>query len=156
MKVKIDFRLGHQFGAVEGIIFQLVIHGFHDIAEIMDALPLFSDSVIANAIRHLVNKQILSVDLDSSTISLSEAMIAIIGSCLSRSFDLNLPQPMAGTIESGSIVITEPKDKTKYKTYEQLKRCILQELLPNVKLDMFINSLDYILHVQEQGDQQNG
>ena len=148
MKVKIDFRLGHQFGAVEGIIFQLVVHAFHDIEEITDALPLFSDSVIANAIRHLVNKQILSVDLDSGTISLSEAMIAIVESCLSKSFDLNLPESLARETESDALVITEVKDKAS----EQLKLCILQELVPNVKLDMFINSLDFVLHMQEQGD----
>lgn len=152
MKVKIDFRLGRQFGVVDNIIFQLVVHAFHDITEISDALPLFSDSVIANAIRHLVNKQILSVNLDSRTISLSEAMIAIIESCLSRSFDLSIPKPLAGEIESGTLVITDTKDKAS----EQLKLCILQELLPNIKVDMFVNSLDFILLIQEQGDQQNG
>ncbi len=60
MKVKIDFQLNRRFGVVERIIFRLVLNGFSNAREIELALPIFSDAVIANAIRHLVNEQIIA------------------------------------------------------------------------------------------------
>ena len=66
MKAKIDFQLNRQFGVVERIIFRLVLNGFTNAREIKLSLPLFSDAVIANAVRHLVNEQIISADIGTA------------------------------------------------------------------------------------------
>jgi len=63
MQVKIDFQLNRRFGVTERIIFGLVMHGFSNAREIYLSLPVFSDAVIANAIKNLVNQQILSADM---------------------------------------------------------------------------------------------
>ena len=81
MKLKVDFQLNRRFGFIEILIFSLVLNGFYSAREIELALPIFSDAVIANAVRHLVNEQIISADVETSTFSLSEAMVAVIAMC---------------------------------------------------------------------------
>ena len=78
MKVKIDFCLNHQFGVVERIIFRFVLSGHGKISEYPRVLPIFSDSVITNAIVHLVNQQILSMNTEAGVLSISEPIKALI------------------------------------------------------------------------------
>ena len=89
MKIKIDFQLNRSFGVVERIIFRLVLNGFTDVKEIVEALPIFSDVVIANAIKHLVNRQLLSANITAGELFLSDPLLAIIGVCLENTFDSN-------------------------------------------------------------------
>ena len=55
MTVQIDFALNRRFGVVEQTIFRLVLNGLTNIQQISNLLWIFSDEVIANAIRKLVN-----------------------------------------------------------------------------------------------------
>ena len=66
MEIKIDFRLNKRFGVIERTVFRFVLNGFKDAVEISDAMPIFSDVVIANTIRNLVNNQIITASTDSS------------------------------------------------------------------------------------------
>lgn len=99
MKVKIDFQLNRQFGVVENIIFRLILNGFTDSREIARALPLFSDSVIANGIKHLVNRQILAANIEASKLYLSEPLVAIIDMCLKNTYEIDVPAELEGYIK---------------------------------------------------------
>lgn len=141
MKVKVDFQLNRRFGVIERLIFSLVLNGFYSAREIELALPIFSDAVIANAVRHLVNEQIISADVETSTFSLSEAMVAVIAMCQQKSFDLEIPASLETEIQEKGI---EVFDNSMPETIE-LKDALIQELLPSVKLDFYRYSLDFII-----------
>ena len=141
MKVRIDFQLNRRFGVVERIIFRLVLNGFSNAREIEFSLPIFSDAVIANAIRHLVNEQILSADVETGTLSLSEAIVAIIAMCKKQSLEIDIPSLLENEIVQGGI---EVFDNSIPEAIE-LKDAIIQELLPNVRLDLYRYSLDLII-----------
>ena len=76
MKVNIDFQLSRRFGVVERLIFRLVLNGFCNAREIKLALPIFSDAVIANAVRNLVNEAIISSDIETGALFLSVPVTA--------------------------------------------------------------------------------
>lgn len=141
MKVKVDFQLNRRFGVIERLIFSLVLNGFYSAREIELALPIFSDAVIANAVRHLVNEQIISADVETGTFSLSEAMVAVIAMCQQKSFDLEIPASLETEIQEKGI---EVFDNSMPETIE-LKDALIQELLPSVKLDFYRYSLDFII-----------
>lgn len=141
MKVKVDFQLNRQFGVIERVIFRLVLSGFCSAREIELALPIFSDAVIANAVRHLVNEQIISADVETGTFSLSEAMVAVIAMCQQRSFELEIPASLEAEMQEKGI---EVFDNSMPEAIE-LKDALIQELLPNVKLDFYRYSLDFII-----------
>ncbi len=141
MKVKIDFQLNRSFGKVERLIFRLVLNGFSNAREIYMSMPVFSDAVIANAIRHLVNQQILSADVKTGTLSLSEPIVAIINMCIGHSYDITIPVLLAEKISNEGLLIAENSDKEVIS----FKSAILQELLPDIKLDIYVNSLDFII-----------
>lgn len=141
MKVKVDFQLNRQFGVMERVIFRLVLNGFCSAREIELALPIFSDAVIANAVRHLVNEQIISADVETGTFSLSEAMVAVIAMCQQRSFELEIPASLETEMQEKGI---EVFDNSMPEAIE-LKDALIQELLPNVKLDFYRYSLDFII-----------
>ena len=141
MKVKIDFKLNRRFGVVERLIFRLVLNGFTNAREIRLSLPIFSDAVIANAIRSLVNEQILSADVESGSLSLSDAMVAIIAMCNESNSEMNIPTAFIELAEQSGILI----DDNRIPETIMLKDAIVRELLPNIKLDTFRYSLDFII-----------
>lgn len=141
MKVKIDFKLNRRFGVVERLIFRLVLNGFTNAREIRLSLPIFSDAVIANAIRSLVNEQILSADVESGSLSLSDAMVAIIAMCNESNSEINIPTAFIELAEQSGILI----DDNRIPETIMLKDAIVRELLPNIKLDTFRYSLDFII-----------
>ena len=141
MKVKIDFKLNRRFGVVERLIFRLVLNGFTNAREIRLSLPIFSDAVIANAIRSLVNEQILSADVESGALSLSDAMVAIIAMCNESNSEMNIPTAFIELAEQSGILI----DDNRIPETIMLKDAIVRELLPNIKLDTFRYSLDFII-----------
>ena len=107
MKIKIDFKLNRRFGVVERLIFRLVLNGFTNAREIRLSLPIFSDAVIANAIRSLVNEQILSADVESGSLSLSDAMVAIIAMCNESNSEMNIPTAFIELAEQSGILIDD-------------------------------------------------
>lgn len=148
MKVTIDFQLNRQFGVVENIIFRLILNGFTDSREITKALPLFSDSVIANGIKHLVNRQILAADIEASKLYLSEPLVAIIDMCLENAYEIDVPAELESYIKGDGLMISGISDEESHS----LKQAVLFELLPGIRLDMYVDSIDFVL-CEERGDQ---
>lgn len=148
MRIKIDFQLNRQFGVVERIIFRLVLNGFTDSREIAKALPLFSDSVIANGIKHLVNRQVLAADIKTGKLFLSEPLVAIIDMCLENTYEIDAPPALEGYIKGDGLMFSGITDEESHF----LKQAVLFELLPGIKLDMYVDSLDFVL-CEERGDQ---
>ena len=133
MTVQIDFALNRRFGVVEQTIFRLVLNGLTNIQQISNLLWIFSDEVIANAIRKLVNQQVLCADLDARTLSLSEAVLSIIDTCLNNSYDIKIPDTLVNKATDGNLLITDTK----------VKEAILAQLLPNIKIGFLANSVDF-------------
>ncbi len=141
MRIRIDFRLNRQFGVVERIIFRLVLNGFSDLNGIAEILPLFSDVVIANGIKHLVNSQLLAADIGAGKLYLSEPLVAIIEMCLENTYEIDASTELEEYIKGDGLMISSITDEESLS----LKQAILFELLPGIKLDMYVASLDFVL-----------
>lgn len=153
MKIKIDFRLNRQFGIVERIIFRLVLGGFRDAREIAEALPVFSDTVIVNSIKTLVNRQILSAQIESHRLALSEAAAAMIEMCMEKEHEIDVPPELEAELQKGGLLIAgasyEPRAEAAL-----LKKAIVYDLLPGIKPSLYTDSLDFILY--EDKDKRGG
>ena len=141
MKVRIDFQLNRRFGVVERLVFRLVLNGFNNAREIRLSLPIFSDAVIANAVRHLVTEQIISADVETGTLSLSEGLVAIIAMCQKQTFEIDCPLSLEEAMLAEGIEIFD----NRIPEAVALKDTIIQELLPNIKLDSYRYSLDFTI-----------
>ena len=130
MTVKIDFSLGRRFGVVEQTIFRLVLNGLTDAKQISNLLWVFSDVAIANALRKLVNQQIISVDIESRKLSLSDAVVALIEICSHSSFEIDIPNEI--------LLVADNADYSIEKTAIEAKTAILVEFLPKVKRSFLI------------------
>ena len=126
MKVRIDFQLNRRFGVVERLVFRLVLNGFNNAREIRLSLPIFSDAVIANAVRHLVTEQIISADVETGTLSLSEGLVAIIAMCQKQTFEIDCPLSLEEAMLEKGIEIFD----NRIPEAVALKDAIIQELLP--------------------------
>lgn len=151
MQVSIDFQLNYRFSVVERVIFGLVMNGYSDAREIALSLPIFSDAVIANAIKNLVNQQILSANIDSGRLSLSESMIALISTCFDKCFDITIPASLSTYIADNGIFLSEQKWMPKELISEviNMKKAILLEMLPEIKLDILCNYLDFVIKLKQ-------
>lgn len=142
MQVKFDFILNRQYSSVEKTIFRLVLNGMTNALEIRKLLWILSDEVIAEAVRKLVNRQILKVDLSAGIIRLSDPIDAIIQKCSSEVYELEISEVLA------------PDDNTvihiQGKSTQQLNIAILEALLPNVNLEFLNNSIDF--YISKVGD----
>lgn len=136
MKARIDFSLSYRFDVVERTIFRLVLDGVTDVRTICALLPLYSDEVLANAIKKLVNYQILRADVRERILSVSEIILNIIEGCLRYSEELMLPEKLTDSEEGNKIFITD---------YE-MKGDILKAILPGTNIGFLINSLDFIIY----------
>lgn len=133
MTVQIDFALNRRFGVLEQTIFRLVLNGLTSVQEIRNLLWIFSDEVIANAIRRLVNQQLLLADVEARSLTLSESTLAVIETCLNNSYDITIPETLVDTMTDGILLITDAKTK----------EAIIAQLLPGIKLGFLANSLDF-------------
>lgn len=142
MQVKFNFILNRQYSSVEKTIFRLVLNGMTNALEIRKLLWILSDEVIAEAVRKLVNRQILKVDLSAGIIRLSDPIDAIIQKCSSEVYELEISEVLA------------PDDNTvihiQGKSTQQLNIAILEALLPNVNLEFLNNSIDF--YISKVGD----
>lgn len=141
MDVKIDFQLGRQFGVVERIIFRLVLNGFTDAREIADALPVFSEIVLANGIKRLVNQQILAADVERGALSVSEAILALIEMCLDKRYTVDVPASLTASISNGGLLLESGRDAETVR----VKEAILKALLPDVNLQLYRDTLDFVI-----------
>ena len=145
MKIKLDFNLNNQFNPLEKILVRFVINGITDINEITPCLPLFSDLVIADGIKHLVNQQILIVNSEIGTITLSEPLRALISKCQENVFDLTITAEIQSIFENSGLQLSNNQD------CQALKKAILYELFPEVYLDIYIKTIDFVLYA-DKGD----
>jgi hypothetical protein len=139
MKVRIDFSLNRRFGVVEQTIFRLILNGLTSAQQIRKLLWIFSDEVIANAIRRLVNEQLVCAIVESRTLSLSDAVLAVIETCLKNSYDIIIPDTLANTMSDEILLITD----NKMEEAIIVKKAIIAQLLPGIKLGFLANSLDF-------------
>lgn len=144
MNVKIDFTLSARFSIVEKTIFRLVIGGVRDIKTITSLLCVYSDDVIANAIKKLVNYQILRANFEARLLFISEPLLAMIESCMTQSQDLELPEGME----------MSPLENIAYITDENTKRQILSALLPGVNIGFLVKSVDFVINERGVKDEQ--
>lgn len=142
MKIKVDFQLSNQFNCLEQLIFKFVINGFVDIKQMVEILPLFSDVVIANGIKHLVNQQILLAKKEIGELTVSSPLHAIITKCHDKAFELKMPDEFASFLNNGNSILLDNYDRNSFV----LKKAILSELIPEVSLGMYINSIDFVLY----------
>ena len=119
-----------------------MLNGVTNALEIRKLLWILSDEVIAEAVRKLVNRQILKVDLSAGIIRLSDPIDAIIQKCSSEVYELEISEVLA------------PDDNTvihiQGKSTQQLNIAILEALLPNVNLEFLNNSIDF--YISKVGD----
>lgn len=153
MTVKIDFQLNYQYGVIERIIFRLVLNGFSDAQEIYSALPIFSDTVIANGIKNLVNRQMIKADVENRMLSVSDAVFALIDICTNGAIEIDIPDSLESDIEKDGIFITSSHDDNVNRSIVQLKRSLLAELLPDINLDVLMPSLDFLMTENKGGAQ---
>ena len=145
MSVRIDFTLSNRFSAVEQAIFRLVIDGVRDVNTITALLSVYSDEVIANAIKMLVNYQILRANIESRTLALSDTILALIDQCLEQSNTLTIED--FEFIGSLSTADNRFEEKEKY----QIKHQLLSTLLPGVNIGFLVKSLEFTIY--QRGDQ---
>lgn len=148
MRIKFDFQLSHHFGVVERILFNLVLNGFTDVQEIREAIPIFSDVVLANGMKHLVNKQILNIGIDNNRLSISEPILAIICSCIENTFDIEVEENIKELITVEGVSL----DSVGGHVSKEMKISILNTLVPNVNLHLYRNSIDIILLDADRGN----
>lgn len=142
MKIKIDFQLSSQFNCLERVIFRFVLNGFADVKQIVGIIPVFSDTVIANGIKHLVNQQILVVKKERTELAVAAPLLAIMAKCHEKTFELQIPDELASFFAGDNGMVLNNYERNNYA----LKKTIISELLPDVSLSMYINTIDFILY----------
>lgn len=137
MKIKIDFQLSNQFNCLEKIIFKFVLNGFRNGKKIAEILPLCSDVVIAQGIKHLVNQQILEVKKEKGELFLSASLLAIMRKCYDNNFTLQISDSITSHLADGNYIVIEDN---------YIKKSIISEILPGVSLGLNCNAIDLILY----------
>lgn len=125
----LDFILSKRYSIVEQTIFKLVLSGVYDMQKISALICIYSDSVLANAVKHLVNYQILEANVQNRTIELSASILAIIEVCNQQMLEL-----MDLSSENNIYIYDE---STKHK--------IMKSLFPEINMGFLVNSIDFVL-----------
>lgn len=139
MTTRIDFTLSKRYGVVEQAIFRLVLNGVADVRVITNILCLYSDQVIANAIKRLVSFQILSANTEARTLTLSDPLLALIERCTAYNGELALPEG------NDSLSSSDLSDSDR----DIINREILHQLLPGINIGFLTKSLDFVVYNQE-------
>lgn len=136
MKINLDFTLSWRFSVVEKTIFRLILNGVSNAQHISDLLRIFSEEVIADSIRKLVNQQLIYANINARTLSVSEPVLAIIETFISNTYDLDIHENLINCLLEENLIISE----------QSLKEAILGQLLPGIKLGFLADSLDLIIY----------
>lgn len=137
MKIKIDFCLSkNRFSSFEKMLFKLLLKNVYSLKHLRELLFIFSNEVIANGIQNLVNNQIIFLDRNTKTLSLSESVYVLIEACKGRSYMLNLPEEnKKEVLKMGYSIISHKK----------AKREIMKSIIANVDLSFLVESIDFVL-----------
>lgn len=155
MKLHVDISLSKDFGVVERTVFRLVLNGYTDASEITVALSLFSRPVVANAIRHLVNRQILTIDMASGQLGIAEPFVALMNMCLEEDVYLEVPDELRMAIKHGGVLLDSGTSRETHQArseLRQLKASLLEHMVPSVNLWHYVDSLDFTLTDCEGGE----
>src|SRR5699024_11036052 len=98
--------------------------------------------------KHLVNRQILAADIEASKLYLSEPLVAIIDMCLENTYEIDVPAELESYIKGDGLMISGNSEEESH----YLKQAVVFELLPRIRLDMYVDSIDFVL-CKERGDQ---
>ena len=146
MNVKFDFTLSRNFGVVSQAVFRLVLCGVHDVKTITNLLRIYSNDVLANAIRKLVNSQILTANLSVGTLCLSDSAMALIKKCHDSEFDITLPDNIIRYADGNKIVLHDDGgDLALRETFHSIKIGVIALLLPGTKIGFLANYIDIII-----------
>ena len=143
MAFRIDVDLSNRFGVVEKTIFRLVLNGFTNAKDIADALTIFSNAVVGNGIKNLVNSQMLSVDFKDNSLSVAEPLVALLDKCNDKWFSADIPDDLLNTTEDGVIPILN--NQLGYR----IKETLISELIPEINVDYYASYLNvYIVEYE--------
>ena len=150
MIIKIDFVLNDNVDIVGQTIFHLVINGICNSLVISDLLRIYSDDVIANAIRKLVNGQIISADINKHELQPSSPVVALIEKCLDQVYDIDIPPALQEYHDESKMILGEMNDNEDYKKqHQQIKQEIIRELLPDIDMRFLLNYIDFGIQIVE-------
>lgn len=155
MNLRVDISLSKEFGIVERTVFRLVLNGYTDASEIATALSLFSHPVVANGMCHLVNRQMLAVDMSTAHLKIAEPLTALMNMCIEHRVVVDIPDELGALIEQDGFLLDSgtSRETSQYRTeLRQLKASLLECLLPGVNLEHYVDSLDFTLAGCEQDE----
>lgn len=147
MTIKTDFKLTARYGVVDRVIFRLILHGITEGKSIANALPIFSDSVIANSLQNLTNNQLINVDVNRGLLSIADPIVALIEMCSKTRHTIADDSITAKMMEKNGTIIIEGNSKEAIKA----KEALIFELLPGIKLDSYLNTLDFVVRGEPDG-----
>lgn len=150
MRVKIDFTLSRNLGAVSQAVFRLVLCGVYDAKTIADLLRIYSNEVLANAIRKLVNIQMLTADLNGGILRLSDPIMALIKKCHDIEFDIDLPDNVISYMDGDRLILHDGGgDQALKESYHSIKSGVISLLLPGAKVGFLANFIDITITKEE-------
>ena len=79
--------------------------------------------------------------METGTLSLSEAVVAIIAMCQKQTLEIECPESQEKVIREEGIEVFN----NRIPEAVELKDAIIQELLPNIKLDSYRYSFDFVI-----------
>ncbi len=148
MNYRVDFSISNGFHIVEQAVFRLACNGVVDVDLIKALLNIFSEQVIAIAIRNLVNAQILQADLEKRYLVIPDTLKDLMDACGKRTIKLSIPPEIAEDATGGSLFLPcnlAEESKEVKEARIDVKRAILSELLPGINVADYSKVLDLYL-----------
>lgn len=148
MNYRVDFSISNRFRVVEQTIFRLACNGVLDIVLIKALLNIFSEQVIAIAIRNLVNAQLLQADLENGYLIIPDTLKDLMDACGKNTIEFTIPQEMAESATGESLFLPcdlADESKEVKEARSDVKHAILSELLPGVNVADYSKVLNLYL-----------
>ena len=148
MNYRVDFSISNSFHIVEQAVFRLACNGVLDIDLIKALLNIFSEQVIAIAIRNLVNAQILQADLENRYLMIPDTLKDLMDACGKGTITRSIPSGMPEYTTGGSLFLPcniADESREVKEARINVKRAILGELLPGVNVADYSKVLDLYL-----------
>ncbi len=148
MNYRVDFSISNRFRVVEQAVFRLACNGVLDIVLIKALLNIFSEQVIAIAIRNLVNAQLLQADLENGYLIIPDTLKDLMDACGKNTIEFTIPQEMAESATGESLFLPcdlADESKEVKEARSDVKHAILSELLPGINVADYSKVLNLYL-----------
>ena len=148
MNYRVDFSISNRFQVIEQAIFRLACHGVLDVELIKALLNIFSEQVIAIAIRNLVNAQLLQADLENGYLIIPDTLKDLMDACRRNTVEFSIPPEMAESATAESLFLPcnlADESKEVKEARIDVKRAILSELLPGINVTDYSKVLNLYL-----------